>query len=73
MGIVWIKTKYDTGIGMDIPHSPNISQAMYGFRELGSEINAYHTIDEIYEKVSDVDIVVDYVDQCQEILKKFGV
>lgn len=73
MGIVWIKTKYDSSMEMDIPHSPNIAQAMYGFRELGAQIKTYHLIDDIYEKVSDADIVVDYVDQCQEILKKFGV
>ena len=73
MGKVWIKTKYDTGMGMDIPHSPNFAQAMYGFKELGAEIKTYHLIDDFYEKVSDEDIVVDYVDQCQEIFKKFGV
>ena len=38
MGKVWLKTKYDSGMQMEIPHSVNMATAMYGFRELGAEI-----------------------------------
>ena len=72
MGRVWLKTKYDNGMKMEIPHSHNMSNAMYGFRELGAEIIPYHKIDEIYDIVSKEDIVLDYIDQCKEIFKKFG-
>ena len=67
-----MKTKYDNGMKMEIPHSYNIATAMYGFRELGAEIIPYHTIDEIYDRVTEEDIVLDYIDQCNEIFAKFG-
>jgi hypothetical protein len=70
---IWMKTKFDRGMNMDIPHSPNIACAMYGFRELGAEIIPYHSLDEIYDKVQREDIVLDYILQCNEIFKKFGV
>lgn len=73
MGKVWLKTKYDAGMNMEIPHSYNMACAMYGFREMGAEIVPYHTIDEIYEWVTRDDIVLDYIDQCNEIFAKFGV
>lgn len=72
MGRVWLKTKFDSGMNMEIPHSHNMANAMYGFRELGAEIIPYHTIDEIYEQVTDEDIVLDYIDQCNSIFGKFG-
>lgn len=72
MGRVWLKTKFDSGMNMEIPHSHNMANAMYGFRELGAEIVPYHTIDEIYEQVTDEDIVLDYIDQCNSIFGKFG-
>lgn len=73
MGKVWIKTKYDNGMKIEIPHNYNIANAMYGFRELGAEIIPYHTIDEIYQEVTKDDIVVDYIEQCNEIFGKFGI
>lgn len=73
MGRIWLKTKFDRGMNMEIPHSPNIANAMYGFRELGAEIIPYHTIDEIYDRVERADIVLDYIDQCNTIFGKFGV
>ncbi len=73
MARVWLKVKYDNGMKMEIPHSHNMAAAMYGFRELGAEILPYHTIDEIYDRVDREDIVLDYIDQCQTIFKKFGV
>ena len=72
MSKVWLKTRFDSGMNMEIPHSCNIANAMYGFRELGAEIIPYHTIDEIYDKVSREDIVLDYIDQSNEIFRKFG-
>lgn len=72
MGRIWLKTKFDSGMQMEIPHSHNIANAMYGFRELGAELIPYHKIDEIYEKVSEEDIVLDYIEQCNTIFKKFG-
>ena len=73
MGKVWLKTKYDSGMQMKIPHSVNMATAMYGFRELGAEIIPYHKIDEIYDRVEKNDIVLDYIDQCNTIFKKFNV
>lgn len=54
-------------------HSPNISHAVSGFRELGAEVIKYNTIDEIYDKVTKEDIVLDYIGQCLTIFDKFGV
>jgi hypothetical protein len=54
-------------------HSPNISHAVYGFREMGFEIRKYESIDEIYDAVTNEDIVLDYIDQCLTIFDKFGV
>lgn len=73
MGKVYIKTKYDNGMNMEIPHGVNIAHAMYGFREMGAELVPYHLIDDIYEKVQRDDIVLDYIDQCNQIFGKFGV
>lgn len=53
-------------------HSYNFSHAVYGFREMGAEIIKYETIDEIYDKVTGEDIVLDYIDQSQTIMAKFG-
>ena len=70
MGRVWLKTKYDFGMKIDIPHSINLANAMYGFRELGAEIVPYHSLDEIYDQVDRKDIVLDYVEQCNTIFNK---
>lgn len=73
MGKIWLKTKYDNVMKMEVPHSINIANAMYGFRELGAEIIPYRTIDEIYDKVEREDIVLDYIAQCNKIFDKFEV
>lgn len=73
MGNVYLKTRYDNGMKMEIPHSYNMANAMYGFREMGAEIIPYHLIDDIYEEVQREDIVLDYIDQCNQIFNKFGV
>lgn len=67
---VWAKIK-KTNDGYTLFHSPNIAQAVYGFRELGCEIVPYETIDEIYDWVTKDDIVLDYIEQVQTIFKKF--
>lgn len=54
-------------------HSPNIAHAVYGFREMGFEIITYNLLDEIYDKVTSNDIVLDYIDQVKTVLNKFGV
>lgn len=68
---VYAKTRENSHF--TIFHSPNISHAVSGFRELGAEIVTYHKIDEIYDLVSKDDIVLDYIDQCLTIFHKFGV
>lgn len=66
---VWAKTRPNEHF--TIFHSPNISHAVSGFRELGAEIVTYNTIDEIYQWVTQDDIVLDYIDQCLTIFDKF--
>ena len=73
MGKVYLKTKFDNEMKMEIPHSLNIANAMYGFREMGAEIIPYHKIDEIYDRVNREDIVLDYIEQCKSIFSKFGI
>ena len=73
MGKVYLKTKFDNEMKMEIPHSVNIANAMYGFRDMGAEIIPYHNIDEIYDRVNREDIVLDYIGQCNSIFSKFGV
>lgn len=73
MGRVFLKTRFDYGMNMEIPHSYNMANVMYGFREMGAEIVPYHLIDDIYDQVTREDIVLDYIDQCNMIFNKFGV
>lgn len=67
---VWAKIRPNEHF--TIFHSHNISHAVSGFRELGAEIVTYNTIDEIYQWVTQDDIVLDYIDQCLTIFDKFG-
>ena len=69
---VWMRVRRDKEMNLDVPHSINIATAMYGFRELGAEIVPYHFIDEIEEKIGPEDIVLNYIEQCQWVFKKFG-
>ncbi len=73
MGKVWLKTRYDNEMRMDIPHNVNFANAMFGFRDLGAEIIPYHTLDEILDRVDRDDIVLDYLDQCSKVFSKYGV
>ena len=73
MGKIWVKTRYDPVMDVEIPHNINIANAMFGFREMGAELVSYHSIDDIYEKVERDDIVLDYLNQCNAVFHKFGV
>lgn len=73
MGKVYMKTRFDKEMNMDIPHSINIAAAMYGFRDMGAEIIPYHSLDDIYDMVKRDDIVLDYIHQCNEVFHKFNV
>ena len=44
MGKVYLKTKYDNEMKMEIPHNHNFASAMFGFREMAAEIVPYHLI-----------------------------
>ena len=44
MGKVYLKTKYDNEMKMEIPHNHNFSSAMFGFREMAAEIVPYWDI-----------------------------
>ena len=52
MGKVYLKTKYDNEMKMEIPHNHNFASAMFGFREMAAEIVPYHLIDDIYDDLS---------------------
>lgn len=54
-------------------HSLNFAIAAHGFAEMGAEIIKYTSLDDIYDKVTRNDIVVDYIDQSKTILNKFNV
>ena len=70
---VFMKTRYDKDMNMIIPHSLNIANAMYGFRELGTEIVPYTSLFNIITYVTTDDIVLDYIEQCNYVFKQFGV
>lgn len=73
MGKVYLKTKYDNEMKMEIPHNDNIANAMYGFRTMAAEIIPYHLVDDIYDDFQREDIAIDYIDQCRVLFNKFGV
>ncbi|MCD2434560.1 ATP-grasp domain-containing protein [Acidaminococcus sp. NSJ-142] len=73
MGRVFCKMKFDRGMGIELPHSWNFANALYGFGEMGAEVIPYHSLDEVYDQVEREDIVLDYIEQCQEIFQKFGI
>lgn len=70
---VYVKCKRNSGSGLILGHSENFTKAIYGFSELGAEIIPYQTLDDIYDEVTKEDIVIDYIDQCETIFRKFGV
>lgn len=64
----WAKVKSNGEYG-----SPNIAHAVFGFKELGIEVVKYEKIREIYQWITKDDIVIDFIDQCNEVFAKFGV
>lgn len=68
---VWVKTKKYSDI--EVPHSINIANAVYGFKELGAEIVPYQSVDEIMQWVTPYDIVIDYIQQVEGVFNKFGI
>lgn len=70
---VYIRMKKEEHLGMIIPHNETIASAMYGFLTLGAEIIPYYRVDEIYEQVTEEDIVVDYLAPCKFIFRKFNI
>lgn len=69
MGRVFVKYRYDAGNNMEILHSLNFATAMYGFQQMGAEIIPYHYLDEIYDGIERNDIVLDYIDQCNQVFQ----
>ena len=67
---VWARVRKVNG--MEFYHSPNISQSVHGFREMGVEIVNYESVDEIYDWITHDDIVLDGITQCRYVFKKFG-
>ena len=68
---VWIKSKY---INDElVPANINISNAFYGFNQLGIETILYENMEEIYNWVTKEDIVVSFIDEVLTVLGKFGV
>lgn len=69
----YVKVKKDNNSGLVVGHSLNFQKAINGFSELGCEVVPYYSLDDIYDEITNDDIVVDYIQQCEEALKKFGV
>ena len=68
---VWIKSKYINNVL--VPANINISNAFYGFNQLGIETILYESIEDIYNWVTKEDIVVSFIDEVLTVLGKFGV
>lgn len=69
---VYVRVHNNSNSNLIIPYTNLMATAMYGFIELGAEIVPYFQVDEIYDEVSDQDIVVDFIGPCQYIFNKFG-
>lgn len=62
---VYVKVKKDGNSGLVIGHSSNFQKAISGFGDMGFEVIPYYSLDEVYEKITKEDMVVDYIAQCQ--------
>lgn len=69
----YLKVKKDNNSGLVVWHSHNFQKAINAFGELGCEVVPYYSLNDIYDEIEKEDIVVDYIQQCEEALKKFGV
>lgn len=69
----YIKVKKDRNSGLIVGHSQNMQKAISGFNELGCEVVPYYSLDDVYDQITREDIVVDYIIQCENVFKKFGI
>lgn len=53
-------------------HNLNFANAAYGYLEMGFEVIKYLELSDIIDKVTEEDIVVDYINQCEAIFHKFN-
>lgn len=70
--MIYIKSKYNPIIKQQIPHNTNFASAMYGFIEMGAEIQLFNNWSEIQDKINKDDILVDYTDSVEEFVSRFG-
>lgn len=69
----YIKVKKDYNSGLVVGHSLEMQKAINGFNELACEIEPYYSLNDIYDQITKEDIVVDYLIQCENVFKKFGI
>ena len=69
----YIKVKKDRNSGLVVGHSLEMQKAMNGFNELACEIEPYYSLNDIYDQITREDIVVDYLVQCENVFRKFGI
>lgn len=69
----YIKVKKDYNSGLVVGHSQNIQKAISGFNELACEVVPYFSLDDVYNQITKEDIVVDYIQQCENVFAKFNV
>lgn len=69
----YIKVKKDYNSGLVVGHSLEMQKAINGFNELACEIEQYYSLNDIYDQITKEDIVVDYLIQCENVFKKFGI
>lgn len=69
----YIKVKKDYNSGLVVGHSQNMQKAISGFNELACEVVPYFSLDDVYNQITKEDIVVDYIQQCENVFAKFNV
>lgn len=69
----YIKVKKDYNSGLAVGHSQNMQKAISGFNELACEVVPYFSLDDVYNQITKEDIVVDYIQQCENVFAKFNV
>ena len=69
----YIKVKKDYNSGLVVGHSQNMQKAISGFNELACEVVPYFSLDDVYNQITKEEIVVDYIQQCENVFAKFNV
>lgn len=69
----YIKVKKDYNSGLVVGDSQNMQKAISGFNELACEVVPYFSLDDVYNQITKEDIVVDYIQQCENVFAKFNV